>query len=176
MTADELRRAHAVHPIAAVQSEYSLWERGIEAEVLPAARELGVGVVPFSPLGRGFLTGAFASAAELEAGDFRGQLPRFRDENARLNAGIVADIRDIAAARGVTPAQVALAWVHSRGEDVVPIPGTKRRRYLADNVAAVDLVLDPAELARLDTLAGRVNGDRYGTVWRSPDPEAELAD
>jgi aryl-alcohol dehydrogenase-like predicted oxidoreductase len=158
---DTLRRAHRVHPIAALQSEYSVFERGVEAQVLPACRELGVGFVPFSPLGRGFLAGAFKDERELQAGDFRHNVPRFAPENARVNEGIIDVLRTIAARRKATPAQVALAWVLSRGEDVVPIPGTRRRQRLDENLDALDLVLSPEELAELEPLAARVAGDRY---------------
>jgi aryl-alcohol dehydrogenase-like predicted oxidoreductase len=158
---DTLRRAHSVHPIAALQSEYSVFERGVEAKVLPACRELGIGFVPFSPLGRGFLAGAFKDDRELQAGDFRHSIPRFAPENARTNEEIVDVIRRVAARRKATPAQVALAWVLSRGEDVVPIPGTRRRRRLDENLDALALVLTPGELAELEPLAARVAGDRY---------------
>jgi aryl-alcohol dehydrogenase-like predicted oxidoreductase len=158
---DTLRRAHRVHPIAALQSEYSVFERGVEAKVLPACRELGIGFVPFSPLGRGFLAGAFKDDRELQAGDFRQNIPRFAPENARTNEEIVNVLRRVAARRQATPAQVALAWVLSRGEDVVPIPGTRRRLRLEENLDALALVLTPEELAELEPLAARVAGDRY---------------
>ncbi|MEO5876120.1 MAG: aldo/keto reductase [Streptosporangiaceae bacterium] len=160
VTADQLERAHAVHPIRALQSEYSLWTRGIEETVLPAARRLGVGIVPFSPLGRGFLTGTL-NAADFEEGDFRRSNPRFAEEAMAANQAIVDVVREIAAGRGVLPGQIALAWVHSRGEDVVPIPGTKRVAYLEQNVAAADLKLTADELTRLDALAARTVGTRY---------------
>jgi aryl-alcohol dehydrogenase-like predicted oxidoreductase len=158
---ETLRRAHRIHPIAALQSEYSVFERGVEAQVLPACRELGVGFVPFSPLGRGFLAGAFKDERELQAGDFRHNVPRFAPENARTNEGIIDVLRAIAARRRATPAQVALAWVLSRGEDVVPIPGTRRRLRLDENLDALDLALSAEELAELEPLAARVAGERY---------------
>ena len=158
---ETLRRAHRVHPIAALQSECSVFERGVEAQVLPACRELGVGFVPFSPLGRGFLAGAFKDERELQAGDFRHNVPRFAPENASANQGIVDVLRAIAARRQATPAQVALAWVLSRGEDVVPIPGTRRRLRLDENLDALGLALSPEELAELEPLAARVAGERY---------------
>ena len=158
---ETLRRAHAVHPISAVQSEYSLWERGIERVVLPAMRELGVGLVPFSPLGRGFLTGALTSSAELGPKDFRRTLPRFQDAHLAANASIVEVVKNVAARHRATPAQIALAWVLAQGNDVVPIPGTKRRAYLDDNLGAVDIALTTQDLAELDGLAETVSGDRY---------------
>ena len=168
---ETLRRAQKVHPIAALQSEYSLFERGIEARILPALRELGIGLVPFSPLGRGFLAGAFKNAAELPSGDFRQNIPRFQDANAAANAGILAVVAAVAARHQATPAQVALAWVLAQGPDVVPIPGTRRRTTLDQNLDALDLRLTAGDLAELDQLAARVAGDRYepklmGTVER----------
>ncbi|MFB9236628.1 aldo/keto reductase, partial [Plantactinospora siamensis] len=159
--ADQLARAHAVHPITAVQSEWSLWTRGIEESVVPAARRLGVGLVPFSPLGRGFLTGAVTAGQEFAADDFRRTNPRFADEALAANQRLVDVVRAIADERGVLPGQVALAWVHAQGEDVVPIPGTKRVQYLEQNVAAADLRLTADDLARLDELAGQTVGGRY---------------
>jgi aryl-alcohol dehydrogenase-like predicted oxidoreductase len=155
--ADVLRRAEATHPISALQSEHSLWTRHIEAEILPTARELGIGLVAYSPLGRGFLTGALPPISELTDGDFRKTNPRFQEDNQ----AIADAVREIADGLGVPPAQVALAWVHSRGDDVVPIPGTKRRTYLEQNVGAVDVTLSAADLATLDTLADTVKGERY---------------
>jgi aryl-alcohol dehydrogenase-like predicted oxidoreductase len=159
-----LRRAHAVHPIAAVQSEYSLWARDPETTVLDGLRELGVGLVPYSPLGRGFLTGTVDVAA-LDARDFRVRNPRFTGEAVQANQAIADAVRAVAEARGVAPAQVALAWVHGQGErlgvPVAPIPGTKRVKWLEQNVAAVNLTLTPDELAVLDPLADRVVGTRY---------------
>jgi aryl-alcohol dehydrogenase-like predicted oxidoreductase len=160
VTAEQLERAHATHPITAVQSEWSLWTRDLEAEVVPTARELGVGLVPFSPLGRGFLTGALAGRS-FEGRDSRARMPRFSDDNLAANEAIVAVVVEVAEAHGVRPGQVALAWVHARGEDVVPIPGTKRVEYLEQNVAALDLTLTDDELERLDGLAAQVAGARY---------------
>jgi aryl-alcohol dehydrogenase-like predicted oxidoreductase len=160
---ETIRRAHAVHPISAVQTEYSLFARDPEAEILPALRELGIGFVPYSPLGRGFLTGAFRSLDELDGGDFRRSQPRFQGENLDANLAIVERVRAVAASRGVTPAQVALAWVHAQGEDVVPIPGTKRRRNLEENVAAVDVDLGAEEIVLLEEPGG-AQGARYADM------------
>ncbi len=161
---DQLRRAHAVHPIAAVQSEYSLWARDPETKVLAALRELGVGLVPYSPLGRGFLTGTVDVRA-IDAKDFRSRNPRFTGEAGQANQAIADAVRGVAVAREAAPAQVALAWVYAQGSrlgiPVVPIPGTKRVKWLEQNVAAVDITLTPAELAVLDPLAARVVGARY---------------
>ena len=164
--APTIRRAHAVHPITAVQSEYSLFARDIEEQVLPTLRELGIGLVAYSPLGRGFLTGRFATAGDVPAGDFRATDPRFSAENFAHNAALVARVRELAEAKGVTPGQVALAWVLSRGGDVVPIPGTKRRAYLEENVAAADVCLSAEDLDRLERAvpAGAVAGDRYADM------------
>ncbi len=159
-----IRRAHAVHPISALQTEYSIWAREPEAEVLPAVRELGIGFVAYSPLGRGFLTGA-VDVARLAPSDFRRGQPRLQGENLDVNQVIVDRIRPLAAARGVTPAQLALAWVAQQGQDIVPIPGTKRRRYLEENAAAADLVLTDAELRALAE-AGTARGDRYADMSR----------
>ncbi|MEU4740267.1 aldo/keto reductase [Actinosynnema sp. NPDC023658] len=159
--AGTIRRAHAVHPITAVQSEWSLWSRDIEAEVAPTCRELGIGIVPFSPLGRGFLTGAVTSVADLAEDDLRRDLPRFAEENIARNTAIVDALRVLAAERGVTAGQLALAWVHHRGEDVVPIPGTKRVKYLEENVAAADLVLSAEDLRAVEGAAPDVAGERY---------------
>ena len=158
-----IRRAHGVHPLAAVQSEYSLWTRDPEAEVLPTCRELGIGFVAYSPLGRGFLTGAIGGAEDLDEGDTRRAHPRFEEHNAQRNLELVAVVREVAARLDATPAQVALAWVLGRGEDVAPIPGTKRRRYLEENAAAADLVLDDDALAMLDDAfaPGAAAGERY---------------
>jgi aryl-alcohol dehydrogenase-like predicted oxidoreductase len=165
VTGDELRQAHAVHPIAALQSEWSLFSRDVERSAVPAAAELGVAFVPYSPLGRGFLTGSFQDAAQLGDGDIRLHQPRFNGENARHNAALLAPVHEIAQQRGITPAQVALAWVHRQAEvhqlTVVPIPGTRKRTRLAENVAAASIQLDPDELARLDVIAEQVTGDRY---------------
>jgi len=160
-SAQTLRRAHAVHPIAAVQSEYSLWTRDPEAEVLPTCRELGIGFVPYSPLGRGFLAGRFASPDELDENDFRRSGPRFTGENLDANLRLAAKVKEIAAEKGITPAQLAIAWVLARGDDLVPIPGTKRRTYLEQNAAAVDVELTDDDLARIDAELPEVAGDRY---------------
>ncbi|MFC8042405.1 aldo/keto reductase [Nocardia sp. NPDC057353] len=169
VTGDELRAAHAVHPIAAVQSEWSLFSRDVERTVVPAAAELGVAFVPYSPLGRGFLTGSFTDAAALpDDRDFRRGMPRFSGANAEHNAALLAPIRQLAERRGITPAQVALAWVHSRagvhGLSVVPIPGTRSRTRLAENVAAAVLPLSDAELAPLEPVAAQVAGPRYADM------------
>ena len=161
--AETVRRAHRTFPLSVLQSEYSLWERGIETEVLPTLRELGIGFVPFSPLGRGFLTGAFHSAAEFAEGDLRRSIPRMY-EHAAANAGIVEAVRMVAARRGCTPAQVALAWVLAQGHDIVPIPGTKRRKYLGENLGALDVKLEPDDIAQLGRLASTVKGERYA-AW-----------
>jgi aryl-alcohol dehydrogenase-like predicted oxidoreductase len=160
VSSETLRRANALHPISVLQSEYSLWERRIEKEILPTARELGIGLVPYSPLGRGFLTGA-VNVDALEESDFRRSNPRFSKESARANQRIVDVVRDVAQQSGATPAQVALAWVLSRGSDVVPIPGTKRVRYLEENVGALSLKLGEAQLAALDGLHDQAAGERY---------------
>jgi aryl-alcohol dehydrogenase-like predicted oxidoreductase len=162
-SAATLRRAVAVHPIAALQSEWSLWSRDLEDELLPTCRELGVGVVPFSPLGRGFLTGQITSPSDFGADDFRRDLPRFQGENFERNLDLVAKVRQLAEARGVTAGQLALAWVQAQGDDVVPIPGTKRRAYLEENVAAVGILLSPDDLAAIEMVAPRgvAAGDRY---------------
>jgi aryl-alcohol dehydrogenase-like predicted oxidoreductase len=158
-----IRRAHAVHPVSALQSEYSLWERNLEGRILPLLRELGIGLVPFCPLGRGFLAGGVRRAEEYPEGDFRRGDPRFQGTNFDANVRAAEVVREIAAALAATPAQVALAWLLGKGDDLVPIPGTKRRRYLEENVAAASLSLDEAERRRLDeALApGRVAGPRY---------------
>jgi aryl-alcohol dehydrogenase-like predicted oxidoreductase len=158
-----IRRAHAVHPIAALQSEYSLWERNIEAEILPLLRALGIGLVPFAPLGRGFLTGAVRRAEEYPEADFRRRDPRFQGANFDANVRAAEAVRRVAKRKGATPGQVALAWLLHQGEDVVPIPGTKRRSFLEENVAAAALALSPAEIAELDAALppGAAAGDRY---------------
>ncbi|MFK4148509.1 aldo/keto reductase [Streptomyces sp. NPDC004065] len=158
---ETIRRAHAVHPVTAVQSEYSLWTRDPEAEVLPTCRELGIGFVPYSPLGRGFLAGRFSSPDELDEGDFRRSGPRFTGDNLRANLALAAKVKEIAAEKGVTPAQLAIAWVLAQGEDLVPIPGTKRRTYLEQNAAAVDVELTKEDLARIDAELPPVAGERY---------------
>ncbi|MGW7361152.1 aldo/keto reductase [Streptomyces sp. NPDC054802] len=165
VTGAELREAHAVHPVAALQSEWSLFSRDVERSAVGAAAELGVAFVPYSPLGRGFLTGAFTDAAELSEGDFRRHQPRFTGDNARTNAALLEPVHKIAAAHGATAAQIALAWVQQRadvhGLPVVPIPGTRKAARLRENVAATRIVLTDAELATLEPIAGRVAGDRY---------------
>ncbi|MDQ3065865.1 MAG: aldo/keto reductase [Actinomycetota bacterium] len=162
-SAATIRRAHAVHPISALQSEYSLWTRDPEPEILPTLRELGIGFVPYSPLGRGFLSGKITSVDDLAENDFRRRGPRFQEENLRRNLQLVAEVEAVADDKGVTPSQLALAWVLSRGEDIVPIPGTKRRTYLEENAAAVDVELTAEELERLERAfpAGAAAGDRY---------------
>jgi aryl-alcohol dehydrogenase-like predicted oxidoreductase len=158
-----IRRAHAVHPITVLQSEYSLWSRDPEAEVLPTLRDLGIGLVAYSPLGRGFLTGEITSADDLAPDDFRRHSPRFSPENFGRNLELVDRVRQLAAERGVPASRLALAWVLAQGEDVVPIPGTKRVRYLEDNVAAVDVQLSPDDLRQLAEIApvGVAAGERY---------------
>ena len=156
-----IRRAHAVHPVTAVQTEYSLWTRDPEAGVLATCRELAIGFVAYSPLGRGFLSGRFTSPDELDEGDFRRHGPRFTGENLKANRKLVNKVTEIAGEKGITPAQLALAWVLAQGEDVVAIPGTKRRRYLEENAAAVDVELTEEDLARIDAELPAVAGERY---------------
>jgi aryl-alcohol dehydrogenase-like predicted oxidoreductase len=161
-----LRRAAAVHPIAALQSEYSLWERDVEEEILPVCRELGIGFVPYSPLGRGFLTGQFKSLDDLPANDWRRNDPRYAGNNFAQNLKIVDVVRAVADAHGVTPAQIALAWLLAQGDDVVPIPGTKRRVTMEDSVAGADVSLTADDLAKLNAAApvGATAGPRYGEM------------
>ncbi|WP_204150374.1 aldo/keto reductase [Leptolyngbya sp. CCY15150] len=158
-----IRRAHAVHPITALQTEYSLWSREPEDEILPTVRELGIGFVPYSPLGRGFLSGQFQSPDDFADDDYRRHSPRFQGENFAKNLQLVAQIKAIAAAKQVTPAQLAIAWLLTRGEDIVPIPGTKQRRYLEENVAAVNITLTTTELEQINAVMpqGAAVGDRY---------------
>ncbi|KJY33290.1 aldo/keto reductase [Streptomyces sp. A1547] len=158
-----VRRAHAVHPITALQSEWSLWTRDLEAEIAPVCRELGIGLVPFSPLGRGFLTGRYSSVEGLAENDVRRTQPRFADGNLERNLAIVAKLNELAAAKGVTAGQLALAWVQHRGDDVVPIPGTRRRRYLEENLAALAVELSPEDLAAIEAAAppSEIAGTRY---------------
>jgi aryl-alcohol dehydrogenase-like predicted oxidoreductase len=158
---ETIRRAHAVHPITALQTEYSVFAREPEAEILPTCRELGIGFVAYSPLGRGFLSGRFSSPDELAENDFRRTQPRFQGENLEANMRIVAKLREIAEEKGITPAQLALAWVLAQGDDIVPIPGTKRRKYLEENAAAVDVELTEEDLARIDEELPEVSGERY---------------
>ena len=168
---DTLRRAAAVHPIAALQTEWSLFSRDIEDEIVPLCRELGIGLVPYSPLGRGLLTGTVASLDDLQDDDFRRTQPRFAGDNLDRNLAAVAVVRDVAAAHDVTAGQVALAWLAAQGDDVVPIPGTKRRTYLEENVAALDVTLTSDDLARLDGLTPA--GDRYAQAnWTNLDTPA----
>jgi len=168
-----IRRAQRVHPISALQSEYSLWERNLEARIIPTLRELGIGLVPFAPLGRGFLTGRVQRAEEYPEGDFRRGDPRYQGENFDANVRAASVVRDMAARKHATPGQIALAWLLHKGDDIVPIPGTKRRTYLEENVAAADLRLSQAEMATLDAalspekIAGqRYNEERMSTVDR----------
>jgi aryl-alcohol dehydrogenase-like predicted oxidoreductase len=167
-SAETIRGAHAVHPITALQSEYSLFTRDLDDEILPTIRELGIGLVPYSPLGRGILTGAIAGAADLEEGDSRrsGYFPRFGDDALETNLALVAEVRKLAEEKGNTPGQLALAWVLAQGDDVAPIPGTKRVHYLEENVAAVDVRLTDEDLAALEKAVPRdaVAGDRYGDM------------
>lgn len=162
-SARTIRKAHAVHPIAALQSEWSLWTRDLEEEIAPVCRELGIGLVPFSPLGRGFLTGRYTSADALQEGDMRRGQPRFADGNLERNLAVVEALEELAAKKGVTAGQLALAWVQHRGDDVVPIPGTRREKYLTENLAAATLALSPDELTAIDAAApaGAVAGTRY---------------
>jgi len=158
---ETIRRAHAVHPITAVQTEYSLWTRDPEAEVLPTCRELGIGFVPYSPLGRGFLSGRFTKPEDLDEGDFRRKGPRFTGENLESNLQLAAKVRELAEQKGITPAQLAIAWVLAQGDDLVPIPGTKRRSYLEQNAAAADVELSDEDLARIEAELPAVSGERY---------------
>ncbi|MEU9558205.1 aldo/keto reductase [Streptomyces fumanus] len=160
-SAQTIRRAHAVHPVTAVQSEYSLWSRDVEAEVLPVCAELGIGFVPYSPLGRGFLAGRFTTPDQLDANDWRRQNPRFQDANLEANLRLAAKVKEIAAEKEVTPAQLAIAWVLAQGEHLVPIPGTKRRTYLEQNAAAVDIELTEDDLARIAAELPEAAGERY---------------
>jgi aryl-alcohol dehydrogenase-like predicted oxidoreductase len=160
-SAQTIRRAHAVHPITAVQTEYSLWTRDLEAEILPTLEELGIGLVPYSPLGRGFLSGRFSSPDELDEGDFRRYGPRFTGENLQANLKLAERVKELAAEKGITPGQLALAWVLHRGEHVVPIPGTKRVSYLEENLGAADVELSPEEVERIAAEVPAAAGDRY---------------
>jgi len=158
-----IRRAHAVHPVSALQSEYSLWERNLEPDIIPLLRELGIGLVPFCPLGRGFLTAEVKRAEEYPQDDFRRNDPRYQGENFDANMQAATAVRDIAVAKGAKPGQIALAWLLQKGDDIVPIPGTKRRSYLEENVAAVNITLESADLRRLDAALNpaKISGKRY---------------
>ena len=158
-----IRRAHTVHPIAALQSEYSLWERNLEERIIPLLRELGIGLVPFAPLGRGFLTGAVKRAEEYPQGDFRRNDPRYQGQNFDANVQAATAVRDLAARKDATPGQIALAWLLHKGTDIVPIPGTKRRHYLEENVAAASITLTSDEMSALDSALRpeNVSGPRY---------------
>jgi aryl-alcohol dehydrogenase-like predicted oxidoreductase len=158
---ETIRRAHAVHPVTALQTEYSLWSRDPEDEILPTVRELGIGFVAYSPLGRGFLSGAIKSIDDLEEGDYRRHSPRFQGENFQRNLDLVGKIEELARKKGITPSQLALAWVLAQGEDIVPIPGTKRRAYLEENVGAVDVTLTEEELREIDEVVPKAAGGRY---------------
>src|SRR3954464_2075666 len=158
---ETLRRGHAEYPISALQTEYSLWTRDVEEEILPTCRELGIGFVAYSPLGRGFLSGRFKSPDELDENDFRRSGPRFTGENLDANLQLASKVAEIAAEKGITPAQLALAWVLAQGDDLVPIPGTKRRKYLEENAAAVDVELSDDDLARIDAELPSAAGKRY---------------
>jgi len=162
-SAETIRRAHAVHPVTALQSEWSLWTRGIEGEIRSTTRELGIGVVPFSPLGRGFLTGSVTSVKDLPEDDMRRGLPRFAEGNFERNMAIVEALRALAEQKGVTAGQLALAWVQAQGEDVVPIPGTKRRKYLEENAAAAELELSEVDIEAIEKAAPveAIAGERY---------------
>jgi aryl-alcohol dehydrogenase-like predicted oxidoreductase len=158
---DTLRRANAEHPITALQTEYSLWTRDVEDEILPTCRELGIGFVAYSPLGRGFLSGRFTSPDELDDGDFRRHGPRFTGDALEQNRKLAAKVAEIASEKGCTPGQLAIAWVLAQGDDIAPIPGTKRRKYLEENLAAVDVELAPDDLARIDAEIPQAAGERY---------------
>ena len=160
---DTIRRAHGVHPITALQTEYSLWSRDPEDKILPAVRELGIGFVPYSPLGRGFLSGKIKRLEDLAADDYRRHSPRFQGENFAKNLAVVEQVNLIAQEKGVTGSQLAIAWLLAKGDDIVPIPGTKRRQYLEENAAAIDIQLTPSELERIETVAPQdiAAGDRY---------------
>jgi aryl-alcohol dehydrogenase-like predicted oxidoreductase len=159
-----IRRAHVVHPISALQSEYSLWERNLESSIIPLLRELGIGLVPFAPLGRGFLTGSVKRAEEYPGDDFRRNDPRYQGANFDANMRAASAVRDLAERKGATPGQIALAWLLHKGPDIVPIPGTKRRRYLEENVGAAGVALSPEEMAELNAALSpdKISGPRYG--------------
>ena len=157
---ERLRRAKAVHPIAALQSEYSLWERGLETEILPVLRELGIGLVPFSPLGRGFLTGEIQSYDDIPEGDYRRNDPRYQGDNFGKNLALVQVVKEMAQSKNAAPGQIALAWLLAQGTDIAPIPGTKRLKYLEENAEAVNVTLSHDDLAKLEALAARTSGPR----------------
>ena len=159
---ETIRRAHATHPIAALQTEYSLWSRDVEAEILPTVRELGIGFVAYSPLGRGFLSGRFKSPEDLDTGDFRRTSPRFTGANLEHNLELVGKVEQLASEKGCTSGQLGLAWVLAQGDDIVPIPGTKRRAYLEENAAAADVELTDEDLRRIDQEVPGAAGERYG--------------
>ena len=163
-SAETIRRAHAVHPITALQSEYSLWTRDVEAEILPTLQELGIALVAYSPLGRGFLSGRFSSPDELDEGDFRRHGPRFTGENLQANLKLAERVRELAQEKRITPGQLALAWVLARGEHIVPIPGTKRIAYLEENLAAADVSLSDAEVDEIAQSIPAAAGDRYDPI------------
>jgi len=167
--AKTIRRAHATHPISALQSEYSLWERNLEPEIIPLLRELGIGLVPFAPLGRGFLTGNVKRAEEYPPGDFRHRDPRYQGENFDRNMAAASVVRELAQRKGLTPGQVALAWLLHKGDDIAPIPGTKRRTYLEENIAAADVVLSGDEMSTLDAALApeHIAGPRYGPAQQA---------
>jgi len=166
-SAETIRRAHAVHPITAVQTEYSLWTRDVERDVLPTLRELGIALVAYSPLGRGFLSGRFSSPEDLDEGDFRRSGPRFTGENLEHNLELAARVKELAQEKGITPGQLALAWVLHRGSDIVPIPGTKRVSYLEENLAAADVQLTDEEVQRIGEAVGTAAGERYDPAGMS---------
>ncbi len=163
---DAIRRAHTIHPISALQTEYSLWSRDPEDEILPTVRELGIGFVPYSPLGRGFLSGEFQSPDDFPEGDYRRNSPRFQGENFEKNLELVEQVKEIATAKGLMASQLAIAWLLSQGNDIVPIPGTKRRKYLEENVAAADITLTAEDLAKIEAVApkGVAAGERYADM------------
>jgi aryl-alcohol dehydrogenase-like predicted oxidoreductase len=167
--AQTIRRAHATHPISALQSEYSLWERNLEPEIIPVLRELGIGLVPFSPLGKGFLTGKIDEKTTFDSTDFRNTIPRFTPENRKRNLELVDLVKEFAKRKNATPAQIALAWLLQKGSDIVPIPGTKRRKYLEENLGAADVSLTSEEMSMLDKglAPEKVSGVRYGPAQQA---------
>jgi aryl-alcohol dehydrogenase-like predicted oxidoreductase len=163
---DTIRKAHAAHPVSALQSEYSLWERNLEQDIIPVLRELGIGLVPFAPLGRGFLTGDVNRAEDYPVNDFRHTDPRYQGENYDANMKLAGIVRDIGATKNATPGQIAIAWLLHKGQDIVPIPGTKRRTYLEENIAAASITLSPADMKTLDEALApdKIAGPRYGAA------------